>query len=541
MKSDRIKKGIETAPHRSLLRATGLKDEDFGDKPWIGVANSYNNVIPGHVHLNKLTEKVMQGIRDAGGVPFVWGVPGICDGIAMGKGKGMNYSLPSRDHIADNVELMMGAHSFDGWVGVTNCDKITPGMLMAAGRLDLPTIILTGGPMRAGIRNGEKVDLISCFEAVGAYKAGKIDDKELLALERVACPGEGSCAGLFTANTMACITESLGLSLPGCGTMLATDSNKLDLAYETGKKIVELVKKNITARSIVTDKSFENAITVDMCIGGSTNTVLHIPAIAKEFGIEIGLDLFDKISKETPNLTKIRPSGPYMMEDLDAAGGIPAILKRLGKKLHMEQLTVSGKTIYQIAAEAEIINEEVIRPINNPYSETGGIAILKGNISPEGSVVKVAAVDKEMMVFEGPARVFNSEDEAMDAILNGKISEGDVVVIRFMGPKGAPGMPEMLSPTSAIAGMGLDKSVALITDGRFSGGTRGGAIGHVAPEAWDKGPIIAIKEGDLIKINIPKRTLDVDLPPEELKKRIEDAKIPERKLKGFLAKYVKTL
>ncbi|MFX0098502.1 MAG: dihydroxy-acid dehydratase, partial [Candidatus Hodarchaeota archaeon] len=532
MKSDRLKKGIETSPHRSLLRATGLQDEDFGEKPWIGIANSYNNIIPGHIHLNKLVEQVEKGIRDADGVPFVWGVPGICDGIAMGKG--MNYSLPSRDHVADNIELMMGAHSFDGWVGVTNCDKITPGMLMAAGRLDLSTIILTGGPMKAGKYKDRQVDLINCFESVGKVKAGKITEDDLLELERCACPGEGACAGLFTANTMACMTETLGLSLVGCATMLASDPRKLELAYKSGLKVVDLVKKGINARKIVTRDSFENAIIVDMCIGGSTNTVLHLPAIAKEFGIKLGLETFEMLSQKTPNLTKIRPSGSHVMEDLDRAGGIPAVFKRLGNRLHLEEKTVSGKSIYQIAAEANIKDEIVLVSPENPYSTTGGIAILRGNICPDGSVVKVSAMSKKMMTFSGPARVFNSEDAALESILGGKINAGDVVVIRFMGPKGAPGMPEMLSPTSAIAGMGLDKSVALITDGRFSGGTRGGAIGHLSPEAWDKGPIAAIMENDIITIDIPNRALNVNLAKKDIKKRLKKYKVPERTLKGFL-------
>ncbi|MFX1533187.1 MAG: dihydroxy-acid dehydratase [Promethearchaeota archaeon] len=541
MRSNRIKKGLETTPHRSLLRAVGLTDEDFGEKPWIGVANSYNTIIPGHMALDKITDQVLQGIRNANGVPFVWGVPGICDGLAMGKGKGMNFSLPSRDHIADNVELMIGSHSLDGWVGVTNCDKITPGMLMAAGRLNLPAIIITGGPMKAGELDGEKIDLISCFEAVGAYKAGKITAENVTRMERCACPGEGACAGLFTANSMACMTEALGLSLPGCATMLASDSKKFHLAYETGKRIVELVRKGIKPRNIVTKKSFENAITVDMCIGGSTNTVLHLPAIAKEFGIDIDLELFDVISQRTPNLTKIRPSGPFVMEDLDKAGGIPAVMKRLRDHLYLDQNSVSGKKIEEIISEAECKNDEVIRPIDRPYSETGGIVILRGNLCPQGAVVKVAAVNDKMMIHQGPARVFNSEDEAMEAILEKQIKQGDVVVIRFMGRKGAPGMPEMLSPTSAITGMGLDESVALITDGRFSGGTRGGAIGHIEPEGWDLGPIVAIQEGDTIKINIPERQLNIDLPQDEINKRIKKFELPERKLSGFLERYVKIL
>ncbi len=541
MNSDRIKQGLETVPHRSLLRATGLNDEDFGDKPWVGVANSYNNIIPGHIHLKKLAEMVMKGIKDAGGVPFEWGVPGICDGIAMGKGRGMFYSLPSREHIADNVELMVGAHSIDAWVGITNCDKITPGMLMASGRLDLPCIIVTGGPMKAGTIDGKKIDLISCFEAVGAYKAGKIPEGELARMEKCACPGEGSCAGLFTANTMACMTEVLGLSLTGCATMLASDPKKLDLAYRSGQRVVELARANVKPRSIVTRKSFENAITVDMCIGGSTNTALHLPAIAKDYGIVIDLDLFDAISRKTPNLIKIRPSGLHMLEDLDAAGGIPAVMSRIVKLLHGDQQTVNGKTLGEIAASARVLDEAVIRTIPKAYSKEGGIAIMRGNICPGGAVIKSAGVSPKMMTFSGPARVYNSEDDAMQAILDGKVKAGDCVVIRLMGPKGAPGMPEMLSPTSAIAGMGLDESVAIITDGRFSGGTRGGCFGHLAPEGWDHGPILAIKDGDVIDIDIPARTMNVRLTQAEIDKRAKAFKLPARKLSGFLKKYLLAL
>ncbi|NMC06607.1 MAG: dihydroxy-acid dehydratase [Candidatus Lokiarchaeota archaeon] len=541
MNSDRIKQGLETMPHRSLLRATGLKDEDFGDKPWIGVANSYNNIIPGHVHLRKIAEKVIQGIKDAGGVPFEWGVPGICDGIAMGKGRGMLYSLPSREHVADNVELMVGAHSIDAWVGITNCDKITPGMLMASGRLNLPCVIVTGGPMKAGVIYGKKIDLISCFEAVGAYKAGTLPEAELARMEKCACPGEGSCAGLFTANTMACMTEVLGLSLAGCGTMLASDPKKLDLAYQSGKRVVELARKGIKPRDIVTMKSFENAIAVDMCIGGSTNTVLHLPAIAKEYGFVVDLDLFDKISRKTPNLAKIRPSGPHMLEDLDAAGGIPAILNRIAKLLHGDQQTVTGKSIAEIAAAGKVKDDAIIKPLDKPYSKEGGIAIMRGNICPGGAVIKSAGVSEKMMKFSGPARVFNSEDESMQAILDGKVKAGDCVVIRLMGPKGAPGMPEMLSPTSAIAGMGLADSVALVTDGRFSGGTRGGCFGHVAPEGWDRGPILAVADGDMIDIDIPARTINVRLPQKEIENRAKAFALPARKLSGFLKKFVETL
>jgi len=544
MRSNRIKYGIEMSPHRALLRATGLKDDDFGDKPWIGIANSYNNIIPGHIHLNKLVEKVIEGIKDANGVPFIWGVPGICDGIAMGKGRGMNYSLPSREHIADNIELMMGAHSFDGWVGVTNCDKITPGMLMAVGRLNLPSIILTGGPMKPGNFRGKTVDLITCFEAVGKVIANKISVEELFEIERSCCPGPGSCAGLFTANSMACMTEALGLSIENCATTLAEDPKKLDIAYQTGKQIVKLVKENVCPRDICNEKSFKNAIAVDMCIGGSTNTILHLPAIAREFEVDIDIELFDEISRKIPNLVRISPSGPHEMIDLHYAGGIPAILNRLAelKFLFEDCITVNLTTIGEIARRHKVKDENVIKSIKNAYSKEGGLAILKGNLAPNGAVVKTSAISPNMLVHTGPARVFNSEDEAMQNILEpNNIKKGDVIVIRFMGPKGAPGMPEMLSPTSAVAGIGLIDSVALITDGRFSGGTRGPCIGHVSPEAWEKGPIAILKDGDIIKIDIPNRRIDVELSDEEIKNRLSNFSLPNRQLRGFLKNYVKNL
>jgi dihydroxy-acid dehydratase len=515
-----------------------LKDDDFGDKPWIGVANSYTNIIPGHLTLNEATERIMQGIKDAGGVPFEWGVPGICDGIAMGKGNGMNYSLPSRDHIADNIELMMCSHSLDAFVGVTNCDKITPGMLMATGRLNLPAIIFTGGPMKPGYIDGKKIDLKDAYEAVGSFKAGTMSKEEVLQIEEYCCPGAGSCAGLYTANSMSCMTEILGLSLTGCAAMLAEDPRKLRLAYDTGKQIVKLAKKNIKPRDIITEKSFKNTIIMDMCIGGSTNTTLHIPDIAKEYDLDIGLELFDDIGRITPNLVKICPSSDYTMDDLDRAGGIPAVIKRLKDLLELDVQTVNLKTIREIANEAVIKDDDVIRSIDNAYSKIGALAVVRGNLCPKGAVIKIAAVDKKMLKHEGPARVFSSEYDAMDAILNNKIKPGDVVVIRFMGKKGAPGMPEMLSPTSAIAGMGLSDSVALITDGRFSGVTRGPCIGHIEPEGWDGGPILAIEEGDIIKIDLLSRTLNLDLPDETIEKRLKDFKLPPRKLTGFLAAYV---
>jgi len=513
--SQKLKKGIETLPHRALLRADGLKDADF-KKPFIGVANSYNSIIPGHLHLNELTEYVKKGIRDAGGVPFVWGVPGVCDGIAMHVE--MRLSLPSRDHIADNIEIMALSHSLDGWVGVTNCDKITPGMLMAAARLNLPAIILTGGPMKAGIANGRKMDVVSDFEAVGQFKAGKISAKQAYEIECKSCPGAGSCAGLFTANSMACMTEVLGMSIKNCATTLAVSKEKRKQAYETGRRAVELVKKNIRPRSIMTKKAFYNAVRVDMAIGGSTNTALHLPAIAKESGINLPLSLFDKLAKITPNICHIRPAGPYVMEDLDKAGGIPAVMARLG------------------LGKAKIKNSEIIRPLNKPFYKEGGIAVLKGNLC-QSSVVKQTAVAKDMLKFSGPAKVFNTEEAVLNSVKNKKIRNGDVVVINFMGLAGAPGLPEMLTPTAAVSGAGL--RVALITDARFSGGTRGACIGHIEPEAYNGGVIGIIKNGDIIDINIPKRKLNVRLSKAEIKKRLKKLKAPKRKLTPLLIKFRK--
>ncbi len=536
MRSDLVKGGFERAPSRSLLRAVGVGDEDLS-KPFIGVANSWNEVIPGHMHLNKLATEVKRGIKDAGGQPFTFGVPGICDGVAMGT-EGMRYSLASRETISDCVELMVQAHAMDGWVGITNCDKITPGMLMAAGRMDVPAIILTGGPMKAGKSCDTKLDLQSVFEALGAHAAGRIDEQALHDIEMCACPGEGACAGLFTANTMACLTEALGLSLPGCGTSLAVSNRKRELAYQTGKRAVELVKEELSPRKIVTRNSFLNAIRVDMAIGGSTNTALHIPAIAADFGIEIGLDAFDSVSRQVPHLTSLRPSGPYFMEDFDRAGGVPAVLSRLLEMLSDEQ-TVSGKGIVQIAKEAKINSNRIIRPLDRPFHKEGGIAILRGNLAPGGAVVKQAAVSENMMRFEGRARVFDSESKATEAIFAKLIVPGDVVVIRYEGPMGAPGMPEMLGPTSLISGMGLSESVALITDGRFSGATRGPCIGHVSPEAFAKGPIAAIQENDRIRIDIPGRKLELLVPEDEITSRLEKVVPVDRKPTGMLLKYRK--
>ncbi|MFA6171643.1 MAG: dihydroxy-acid dehydratase [Patescibacteria group bacterium] len=530
--SEKLKKGIATMPHRALLRADGLRGADF-KKPFIGVADSYNDIIPGHIHLRELSEEVKRGIRDAGGVPFEWGVPGVCDGIAMHVE--MRLSLPSREHIADNIEIMVLSHSLDGWVGVTNCDKITPGMLMAAGRLNLPAAILTGGPMKAGIVNGKKMDVISDFEAVGQIEAGKLSKKEALKIECESCPGAGSCAGLFTANSMAAMTEVLGMSVTGSATTLALDPKKKKQAYETGRRIVELVKRNIKPKDIMTKNAFLNAIRVDMAIGGSTNTALHLPAIAKECGIKLELGLFDQASRQTPNICHIRPAGPYVMEELDQAGGIPAVLNRL-KKYLKPAITINKKNILKIAEEGRVRNEKVIRPLSDPFYKEGGIAVLKGNLA-RTSVVKQTAVEPEMLKITGPAKVFSGEQAILKAVARKKIKDGDIIVINFMGPAGAPGMPEMLTPTAAISGAGL--KCALITDGRFSGGTRGAAIGHIEPEAFHGGVIGIIKDGDLIEIDIPKRKLNVALSRAEIKKRKKNLKIPKRKMTKMLEKYRK--
>ncbi len=536
MRSDAVKQGPAAAPQRSLLRADGLSDEDF-DKPFIGIANSWNEIVPGHIHLNEIVEAVKEGIIEAGGRPFTFGVPAVCDGIAMGH-KGMRYSLISREVISDCCEVMVEGHALDGWVGVSNCDKVTPGMLMAMGRMNVPGLIVTGGAMEPGIGKNGNMDLQSVFEAVGAYSAGTIDENELHTVECTACPGRGSCSGLFTANTMACLTETLGISLTGCATALADDNRKLQIARETGRRIVEMVKKDIKPRDIVTRDSFRNAIRVDMAIGGSTNTALHLPAISKDFGCPVTLDDFDEISRDTPHITSLRPAGPYAIKDLDRAGGIPAVLKILKDKL-VDLPTANGKTIFEIADSAVVKDDDVLRSQDNPYHKQGGIAVLKGNLAPEGSVIKQAAVSPKMMQFSGRARVFDGEAAAAEAITSGQIVAGDVVVIRYEGPKGAPGMPEMLSPTSLIIGRGLGESVALITDGRFSGASRGGAIGHVSPEAYAGGPIAAVRDGDIIDIDIPARKLSVRLTDEEIAQRMKDFKPLERPVVGVQRKYRK--
>lgn len=534
MRSDAVKKGPAAAPQRSLLRADGLSDEDF-EKPFIGIANSWNDIVPGHIHLNEIVEAVKEGIIEAGGRPFVFGVPAVCDGIAMGH-NGMRYSLISREVISDCCEVMVEGHALDGWVGVSNCDKVTPGMLMAMGRMNVPGLMVTGGAMEPGVGKDGNMDLQSVFEAVGSYSAGNIDENELHTIECTACPGRGSCSGLFTANTMACLTETMGISLLGCGTALANDNRKLQIARATGRRIVEMVREDLKPRDIVTRGSFCNAIRVDMAIGGSTNTALHLPAISKDFGCPVTLDDFDEISRDTPHITSLRPAGPYAIKDLDRAGGIPAILNVLKDRL-VDVPTANGKTILEIADSAAVKDSEVIRPMDRPYHLQGGIAVLKGNLAPEGSVIKQAAVSPKMMKFTGKARVFDGETDAAEAIMSGRIVPGDVVVIRYEGPKGAPGMPEMLSPTSLIVGRGLGEEVALITDGRFSGASRGGAIGHVSPEAYAGGPIAALKDGDVIDIDIPERRLSVRLTDEEIAVRLKDAKRVERPVHGAQKKY----
>jgi len=538
MRSDLMKKGVERAPHRSLFKAMGYTDEEIA-RPLIGVVNSYNEIIPGHIHLRTITEQVKAGIRMAGGTPVEFPAIGVCDGIAMGH-VGMKYSLASRELIADSVEIMAIAHPFDGLVFIPNCDKIIPGMLMAALRLNIPSIVVSGGPMLAGKLRGKPVDLITVFEGVGAVKSGKMTARQLKELEDCACPGCGSCSGMYTANTMNCMTEALGMGLPGNGTVLAVDSARQRLAKEAGMKIMELLKKNIRPRDIATLAAFKNAIAVDNALGGSTNTVLHLPAIAHEAGIRLDLELFNQIGFKTPNLCKLSPAGAHHIEDLEAAGGVQAVMKEISKLgvIDEKALTVSGTTVAKNLKEAKVYDYSVIRPLKDPYSPDGGLAIIKGNLAPEGGVVKRSAVAPNMLVNEGRARVFDSEDDAIGAILGGKIKAGDVIVIRYEGPKGGPGMREMLAPTSALAGMGLAESVALLTDGRFSGGSRGAAIGHISPEAAEGGPIALVKEGDRIAIDIPKRKIALLVSAEEMKRRKKAWKPPKPKIQsGYLSRY----
>lgn len=540
MRSDLMKKGLERAPHRSLFKAMGYTDEEIS-RPLIGVVNSANEIIPGHVHLDLIAQDVKAGIRMSGGTPVEFPAIGVCDGIAMGH-TGMKYSLASREIIADSIEIMATAHPFDALVFIPNCDKIIPGMLMAALRLNIPAIFISGGPMLAGKLAGKAVDLISVFEGVGAVKAKRMTQNELKKLEDCACPGCGSCSGMYTANSMNCVTEALGLGLPGNGTVPAIDAARHRLAKYAGMKIMELYKKNIRPRDIATLAAFKNAIAVDMALGCSTNTVLHIPAIAHEAGINLDLNLFNEISEKTPNLCKLSPAGNHHIEDLDRAGGIQAVMKvicTLGV-IDKKALTATGKTVEANLKNAAVLDEAVIRPLNNPYSAQGGIAILRGNLAPDGAVVKQSAVAAAMQKNEGSARVFDCEDDAIAAILDGQIKDGDIVVIRYEGPKGGPGMREMLSPTSAIVGMGLDKTVALLTDGRFSGGTQGAAIGHISPEAAEGGPIALVKEGDIIAIDIPAKILELKVSDKELEKRRKALKpFTPAITSGYLARYAR--
>ncbi len=538
MRSDAVKKGIQQAPHRSLFNALGMTKEEM-DKPLIGIVNSYNEIVPGHMNLDKITEAVKMGVALAGGVPREFPAIAVCDGIAMGH-EGMKYSLVTRDLIADSTECMARAHQFDALVMIPNCDKNVPGLLMAAARLNIPTIFVSGGPMLAGHLKGKKRSLSSMFEAVGEHAAGKMTDEEVEEYENKVCPTCGSCSGMYTANSMNCLTEVLGMGLRGNGTIPAVYSDRLKLAKHAGMQVMELLKKNIRPRDIMTKEAFMNALTVDMALGCSTNSMLHLPAIAHEAGVELNVDIANEVSERTPNLCHLAPAGPTYIEDLNEAGGVYAVMNELTKKnlLNLDCMTVTGKTVGENIKGCVNLNPEVIRPIDNPYSPTGGLAALKGNLAPDSAVVKRSAVVPEMMVHEGPARVFDCEEDAIEAILGGKINPGDVVVIRYEGPKGGPGMREMLNPTSAIAGMGLGSSVALITDGRFSGASRGASIGHVSPEAAVGGPIALVEEGDIIKINIPEYKLELAVDDEELARRRAAWKPREPKINtGYLARY----
>jgi dihydroxy-acid dehydratase len=543
MKSDNVKKGIERAPHRSLFKAIGYTDMEI-QRPLIGVANAANTIIPGHAHLNSIAEAVKNGIYMAGGTPIEFGTIGVCDGIAMNH-TGMKYSLGSREIIADSVEIMATAHAFDALVLIPNCDKIVPGMLMAAARLNLPTIVISGGPMLAGehpSQPGTRVDLITVFEAVGAVKSGKMTEGELTAIEDAACPTCGSCSGMFTANSMNCLTEAIGLGLPGNGTIPAVMSARIRLAKQAGMQGVFLAKAGITPKQIITPQAFRNALTVDMALGCSTNTVLHLTAIAHEAGVPLDLDMINDISSRTPHLCSLSPGGHHHIQDLHRAGGIPAVMKTLSEAGLIDQtvLTVTGQTLEENLSDAIVRDPEVIRPLARPYHEIGGLAVLFGNLAPEGCVVKQSAVREEMLRHEGPARVFDTEEEASRAIMENAIRKGDVVVIRYEGPKGGPGMREMLTPTSAIAGMGLDAHVALLTDGRFSGGTRGASIGHVSPEAMQGGPIALVKEGDRIAIDIPGKAITIKVDENELARRRSAWQAPEPRITGgYMARYAK--
>jgi len=537
-----IKKGFDRAPHRSLLRAAGVKEEDF-DKPFIAVCNSYIDIVPGHVHLQEFGKLVKEAIREAGGVPFEFNTIGVDDGIAMGH-IGMRYSLPSREIIADSVETVVAAHWFDGMVCIPNCDKITPGMMIAAMRLNIPTIFISGGPMAAGrTSDGRKISLSSVFEGVGAYQAGKIDDNQLRELEQYGCPTCGSCSGMFTANSMNCLAEALGLALPGNGTILATDPERKELAKRAAKQLMELIKIDLKPRDIITEKAIDNAFALDMALGGSTNTVLHTLALANEAEVDYPLERINEVAARVPHLAKLAPASDWHIEDLHAAGGVSAVLNELSKKegaLHLDVMTVTGKTLGENIAGHDVKDYNVIYPINKPYSETGGLAVLFGNLAPDGAIIKTGGIQGGITRHEGPAIVFDSQEEALEGIANGKIKEGHVVIIRYEGPKGGPGMPEMLAPTSQIVGMGLGTKVALVTDGRFSGASRGLSIGHASPEAAEGGPLAFVQDGDHIVIDITERRIDVNVPEEEWEKRKASWKGFEPKVKtGYLARYSK--
>ncbi len=538
MRSDAVTKGMQQAPHRSLFNALGLTEEELS-RPLVGIVSSYNEIVPGHMNLDKIVQAVKTGVSMAGGTPIVFPAIAVCDGIAMGH-IGMKYSLVTRDLIADSTEAMAMAHQFDALVMVPNCDKNVPGLLMAAARVNIPTVFVSGGPMLAGHVKGEKRSLSSMFEAVGSYAAGSMTEEDVREFENKVCPTCGSCSGMYTANSMNCLTEALGMGLGGNGTIPAVYSERIKLAKKAGMQVMEMLKKNIRPRDIMTEKAFMNALTVDMALGCSTNSMLHLPAIAHEAGVELNVDIANEVSARTPNLCHLAPAGPTYMEDLNEAGGVYAVMNELSKKefLNLDCMTVTGRTVGENIASCFNRNPEVIRPVDNPYSTTGGIAILKGNLAPDSGVVKRSAVAPEMLVHEGPARVFDCEEDAIEAIKGGRIVAGDVVVIRYEGPKGGPGMREMLNPTSAIAGMGLGSSVALITDGRFSGASRGASIGHVSPEAAVGGPIALVEEGDLIRINIPENRLDVDISAEEMERRREKWQPREPEVTtGYLARY----
>lgn len=541
MNSDQIKKGVSRAPHRSLLKAAGLTSEQI-KKPLIGIVNSFNEIVPGHIHLPMIARAVKDGVLASGGTPIEFNTIGVCDGIAMGH-EGMKYSLASREIVADSVECMVRAHCFDALVFIPNCDKIVPGMLIAAARLNLPSIFISGGPMLSlNDTSGQPMDLNSVFEAVGSHSVGKMDDEQLQYIEDNACPGCGSCSGMFTANSMNCLCEAIGIALPGNGSIPAVYAARTRLAKAAGEKIMELLDKNIRALDILNDKAFRNALTVDMALGCSTNTILHLAAIAHEAGLAFNLPLINELSQKTPNLCKLAPAGTHHLQDLEAAGGVHAVMSELNKKgfLDTSVITSTGKTLADNLKGVRVINNTIIRDIDNPYSKTGGIAILFGSLAPNGSVVKRSAVSDDMLVHKGPARVFNCEDDARDAIFGGLIVPGDVVVIRYEGPAGGPGMREMLTPTSAIAGMGLDKQVALVTDGRFSGATRGAAIGHISPEADSGGNIAYVLEGDIISINIPEYSLELMISDEELAKRKKEITlVPRKKFGGYIGRYMR--